>query len=95
MSGLLIPVSMVVVGHDGDPVEIPGETRHVVANINDLLARGDSGGQQRTPFPYRHLEPLEMMKMKYSVGSGHFVHARGGIASALHLMEFSQLSDLS
>ena len=47
MSGLLIPVSMVVVGHDGDPVEIPGETRHVVANINDLLAWGDCGGQQQ------------------------------------------------
>ena len=46
------------------------------------------GGQQRTdPFPYRHLEPpTEMMKMKYSVGSGHAVLARGGIVAKHYLV---------
>ena len=57
----------------------------------DLFITCGHGGQQRTdPFPYRHLEPpTEMMKMKYSVGSGHAVLARGGIVAIIRIPKLS------
>jgi hypothetical protein len=34
---LLVPVSVVVVRHHGDPVQVPGNARHVVAHVDDFL----------------------------------------------------------
>ena len=47
MPCLLVPVAVVVVGHDGDPVQVPGEAGDVVAHVNDLLTRGDGGGEEQ------------------------------------------------
>ena len=47
MSSLLIPVPVVVVGHHGDPVQVPSQAGHLVADINDLLAGRHRGGQQQ------------------------------------------------
>ena len=47
MSSLLIPVPVVVVGHDGDPVQVPGDAGDVISYVNDLLARGDCGGEEQ------------------------------------------------
>ena len=46
MPCLLVPVAVVVVRHHGDPVEVPGEARHVVPGVNDLLAGRDRGGEE-------------------------------------------------
>ena len=38
MPGLLVPVAVVVVGHDGHPVQVPRQPRHRVTHVDNLLA---------------------------------------------------------
>ena len=35
---LFVPVSVVVVRHHGDPVQVPGNARHIVAHVDDFLS---------------------------------------------------------
>ena len=39
VAGLLVPVAVVVVGHDGNPVQVGGDARHVVGHVHDLVAK--------------------------------------------------------
>ncbi len=39
VAGLLVPVSVVVVRHHGDPVQVPGNARYIVAHVDDFLPR--------------------------------------------------------
>ena len=48
MSSLLVPVTVIVIGHNVDVVKVLVEHRHIVAFINDLLAGRNSGTQQKT-----------------------------------------------
>ena len=41
VSSFLVPVAMVVIGHEADPVQIFRQARHVVATVDHGLARGD------------------------------------------------------
>ena len=56
MPGLLVPVSVVIVGHDRDPVQVVGNAGHVVADIDNLLARGDRSGEEKAVGPEGLLE---------------------------------------
>ena len=56
VTGLLIPVSVVIVGHDRDPVQVVSNARYVVADIDDLLARGDRSGEEKAVGPEGLLE---------------------------------------
>ena len=47
VAGLLVPVAVVVVGHHGNPVQVPGDARHVVRHVDDLLTAGQSKGLDR------------------------------------------------
>ena len=48
MTGLLVPVSVVVVGHDVDVVEVLVEQGNVVALIDNLKTRRDCGTQEKS-----------------------------------------------
>jgi hypothetical protein len=48
MTGLFVPLAMVVICHHIDPVQVPGNGGDVVTNIHDLLAGTDSGGEKKT-----------------------------------------------
>ena len=48
MASLLVPVTVIVIGHNVDVVKVLVEHRHIVAFINDLLAGRNSGTQQKT-----------------------------------------------
>lgn len=39
MASSLVPLTMVVVGHDCDPVEVTSKHWHVIASVYDLLVR--------------------------------------------------------
>ena len=56
MTGLLVPVAVIVVGHDRDPVQVAGNAGHVVAYVHDLLAGGDGGRQEEAAGPESLLE---------------------------------------
>lgn len=47
MTSLLVPLSMIVIGHHIDPVQVAGDLRHVVACVHDGLAGADRRGQQQ------------------------------------------------
>merc|ERR1719384_1845080 len=48
VSGLLVPLPMVIIGHHVDPVEVGGNLGHVVTSVHDRLARTHSSGQKQT-----------------------------------------------
>ena len=48
VSGPLVPLAVIVVGHDSDPVEVLGEYGYIVAGVDDLLARRDGRGKEET-----------------------------------------------
>ena len=43
MACLLIPMTMVVIGHHINDVQVEGQLGNVICLVNDLLARGHSG----------------------------------------------------
>jgi hypothetical protein len=47
MSCLLVPVSVIVIGHHIDPVKILSNTGDIITNINNLLAWRDSSRQKK------------------------------------------------
>ena len=47
VSSLLVPVTVVVIGHDVYVVEVLVEHRHIITLIDDLFAWGNSGTQQQ------------------------------------------------
>lgn len=47
VSSLLVPLAVVVVGHDGDPVHVARQHRHVVARVHHHLVGGHGRGQQQ------------------------------------------------
>ena len=59
--GLLVPLSVVVVGHHVDPVEVGGDLGHVVTSVHDCLARTHSSGQKQTL-------GMELNIEKYKIG---------------------------
>jgi len=46
VSGLLVPLAVVVVGHHVDPVQVAAQRRYVVPNIHYFLARTDRSRQK-------------------------------------------------
>ncbi len=48
VASLLVPVTVEVIGHDVDVVEVLVEQGNVVAFVDDLLAWGNSGRQQKS-----------------------------------------------
>ena len=50
VAGLLVPMAVIVIGHDSDPVEVPGNAGDVIADIDDLLAGGDSSREKIVPW---------------------------------------------
>ena len=48
VSRLLVPVTVIIVGHDGDPVQVSSNGWNIVSIIDDLLAGRDRGRQQKT-----------------------------------------------
>ena len=43
----LVPLAVVVVGHDGDVVQVAVQRRDIVARVYDLVAGAHSGRQQQ------------------------------------------------
>ena len=48
VSGFLIPMTVVVVSHDTDPVQIAGDGWYVVTGIDDRLGRRNGGRKQQS-----------------------------------------------
>ena len=48
MTSLLVPLTMVVIGHHIDPVKVGGNLSNIIAHIHDGLARAHSSTQQQT-----------------------------------------------
>jgi len=44
---LLVPVAVVVVGHDRDPVQRVGDSGNVVSGVDDLLGGADRGREEQ------------------------------------------------
>ena len=44
---LLVPLTVVVIRHDGDVVQVLIQGGHIVAGVNHLLGRGDCSGQKQ------------------------------------------------
>lgn len=47
VTGPLVPLTVVVVGHYGYPVEVPGQLWYVVARVDDLLVGRDRRREQK------------------------------------------------
>merc|ERR1719474_918158 len=47
VSGSLVPVTVVVVCHHVDPVEVTSDAGYVVADVHDLLTRRDGGRKEK------------------------------------------------
>ena len=48
MTSLLVPLTMVVIGHHIDPVKVGGNLSNIIAHIHDGLAGAHSSTQQQT-----------------------------------------------
>ena len=81
VSRLLVPMAVIVVRHDTDPVEISWKWRHVVAGVDDGLGRRDGRWQQPTSRSERGSQ------FTYQRSESRFV--RCGTSIAIHLREKS------
>ena len=60
MTGLFVPVSIIIVGHDIDNIKVLVELRYIITVVDNLLSWGNSGSEQKTSgfefstqFPYK------------------------------------------
>ena len=48
MTGLFVPVSIIIVGHDIDNIKVLVELRYIVTVVDHLLSWGNSGSKQKS-----------------------------------------------
>jgi len=87
VSGLLVPVAVVVVGHDVDVVQVLVQHGYVVAFVDDLLGRGDGGREEEALGLEGRAQLLHQGREAVLVGFGSLlaVHLREKTGFTLNL----------